>query len=58
MTSRGPVRRQPSGRDRLGGGRGNDEIRSKDGARDVVRCGAGEDDAVADQRDKLVGCET
>jgi hypothetical protein len=54
------------GRDRIGGGPGKDQfkggakrdrIKSKDGARDVVRCGKGRDKVIADKRDKLRNCE-
>jgi Ca2+-binding RTX toxin-like protein len=46
------------GKDKLFGGRGNDTIASKDGARDIVNCGAGKHDKVhADKKDKLKGCE-
>ena len=37
---------------------GNDRINVADGARDVVKCGAGKDTVVADRRrDKLINCE-
>ena len=45
------------GRDRLDGGPGGDSINSRDGVRDVVRCGKGHDTVHADRRDRLVGCE-
>ncbi len=45
------------GKDQITGGKGKDRIRSRDGRRDVVRCGAGRDRVVADKRDKLIGCE-
>jgi Tol biopolymer transport system component len=46
------------GRDGLYGGEGNDSLRSRDGSFDIVGCGAGRDDVVADRVD-LVGfdCE-
>jgi uncharacterized repeat protein (TIGR01451 family) len=46
------------GRDCLFGERGADTIRSRDGERDVVSCGRGNDVAVADGRDSVRGCET
>lgn len=46
------------GRDGLYGGIGNDELRSRDGAFDVVGCGAGRDEVIADRRDLVgVDCE-
>lgn len=47
------------GRDALQGGSGNDRIESRDGTRDQVRCGAGQDIAIVDRKD-AVGrdCET
>jgi hypothetical protein len=50
--------RGDAGRDRLRGGSGDDRIRAVDGARDLVRCGAGTADRVrADTADRLRGCE-
>lgn len=46
------------GKDRLFGGAGNDVVLVRDGTRDVVACGTGNDRAVADAVDSLVGCET
>ena len=47
-----------TGRDRFDGGAGNDTISSRDGRREVVRCGTGGRDKVtADRADRLVGCE-
>lgn len=46
-----------AGRDLLSGGAGGDVIRSRDGARDVVRCGPGRDTAIVDRRDAVTGCE-
>jgi len=40
------------------GGAGPDLILARDGERDDVRCGAGRDRVVADQLDRLTGCET
>jgi len=48
------------GRDRLSGGTGDDLLRSSDKARDRVRCGPGDDEAVVNKRDKVKkkSCET
>ncbi|MCC6831936.1 MAG: hypothetical protein IT200_11375 [Thermoleophilia bacterium] len=46
-----------TGRDLLAGGAGADVIRTRDGVRDVVRCGPGRDTAVVDRRDAVTGCE-
>ncbi len=43
--------------DRIRGGSGDDVIRSRDKVRDTVKCGAGEDSVVADDKDQLFGCE-
>jgi hypothetical protein len=46
------------GRDRLVGGRGNDTIFARDGERDTIECGWGEDRAVVDRIDRVLrGCE-
>ena len=45
------------GKDRLTGGAGDDVIRSSDKARDLIRCGRGDDEAIANRRDKVKGCE-
>lgn len=45
------------GRDVLNGGTGRDRIDARDGRREVVRCGKGEDRVLADPADKLIGCE-
>ena len=45
------------GRDELRGGRGNDRFSARDGDRDVIRCGAGEDIAIVDELDVTTGCE-
>ena len=47
-----------SGRDRINAGSGNDRINVRDGRRDVVNCGSGKDDVLADKSDVLRGCET
>jgi Tol biopolymer transport system component len=49
--------RGTSGTDRVLAGAGNDSIFVRDHRRDVVSCGAGRDRAVADQLDRLAGCE-
>jgi hypothetical protein len=47
-----------TGRDGLYGGEGNDSLRSQDGSFDVVGCGAGRDEVVADRVDLVgVDCE-
>ncbi len=45
------------GRDTLRGGAGNDRFSARDGDRDVIRCGAGEDIAIIDGLDVAVECE-
>jgi Ca2+-binding RTX toxin-like protein len=45
------------GMDRLRGTSGNDLIKSADGAPDRIRCGIGNDAAIADPVDRLTGCE-
>ena len=40
-----------TGRDTIEGGPGNDLVESRDGARDVIRCGPGRDTVVADRLD-------
>ena len=44
------------GQDRLRGG-GDDELVAYDGSADVVDCGAGDDVAYVDRRDRVIGCE-
>ena len=46
-----------SGRDRLDGGAGNDQLSARDGARDIVACGAGRDSGLLDRLDRPTGCE-
>jgi len=48
------------GRDRILGGTGDDSIYSRDGERDVVKCGGGKEDRViADRRDRVANsCES
>jgi Ca2+-binding RTX toxin-like protein len=41
------------GEDALAGGAGGDALRARDGARDAVACGTGQDVAVVDERDRL-----
>jgi hypothetical protein len=45
------------GRDHLHGGPGNDRFSTRDGDRDVVDCGAGEDIAIGDPHDTFTHCE-
>ncbi|HEX2128648.1 MAG TPA: hypothetical protein VHF58_05475, partial [Solirubrobacterales bacterium] len=45
------------GRDTLRGGKGNDRFSARDGDRDVIRCGAGEDIAIIDSEDVAIDCE-
>jgi len=46
------------GRDILDGGPGNDTIQARDGGRDEVRCGPGNDLALVDRRDHVArDCE-
>ena len=45
------------GKDQILGGPGDDRINAKDGAADVVTCGAGKDRAVVDRKDRVSGCE-
>lgn len=46
------------GYDRFGAGSGNDEIRSRDGLIERVECDEGIDNAITDDADEAVGCET
>jgi Ca2+-binding RTX toxin-like protein len=45
------------GADSIDTGAGNDEVHARDGTRDRVRCGAGQDAVEADEIDLLSGCE-
>jgi len=45
------------GKDTLNGGPSSDLVSSRDGDRDVVNCGSGEDVAVVDATDTVHGCE-
>ena len=47
-----------AGLDRLFGGTGADVLRARDGGRDVVDCGPGEDLAIVDPQDTARDCET
>ncbi len=47
-----------AGLDRLFGGTGADVLRARDGGRDVVDCGPGEDLAIVDRQDTARDCET
>lgn len=51
------VIRGGAGRDVIRGGRGADRIHSRDGERDTVRCGKGDDLVIADRKDRVSGCE-
>lgn len=45
------------GRDIYAAGPGNDIVRSRDGLREVIRCGTGIDTVIADRLDAAIGCE-
>jgi hypothetical protein len=45
------------GRDVAAGGSGNDRIKVRGGGKDKARCGAGDDVAITDKRDRARGCE-
>jgi uncharacterized repeat protein (TIGR01451 family) len=49
--------RPGTGRDLVRAGFGNDVISARDGSRDVIECGPGDDSVSADRRDRLRGCE-
>ena len=44
------------GQDLLRGGRANDRFSARDGDRDVIRCGGGEDIAIIDSEDVAIDC--
>jgi uncharacterized repeat protein (TIGR01451 family) len=46
-----------TGRDLVRAGFGNDVINARDGSRDVIECGPGDDSVTADRSDRLRGCE-
>lgn len=46
-----------SGVNRVDAGPGKDLVVSRNGRRDIVRCGLGRDTVQADRRDRLIGCE-
>jgi Ca2+-binding RTX toxin-like protein len=47
-----------SGADRLWGHQGDDTIRARDGVKDVIRCGQGDDRVIADEDDAVAeDCE-
>jgi hypothetical protein len=46
-----------AGHDHLRGGPGHDRLVARDGQRDVIRCGKGNDVARVDAKDKVKGCE-
>jgi hypothetical protein len=50
--------RGDAGADRYDAGPGDDEVYARDGAADVIDCGAGTDRAIVDAADTVVGCET
>jgi hypothetical protein len=43
--------------DRYYGGPGSDVVKARDGVREFVRCGRGQDFARLDRRDRAIGCE-
>jgi Glycosyl hydrolase family 26/RTX calcium-binding nonapeptide repeat (4 copies) len=45
------------GRDRIHGGRGPDTIHARDGRRDRISCGKGQDLVAVDRVDRIAGCE-
>ncbi len=45
------------GRNAFDAGRGDDRIRARNGLRERVRCGPGDDTALVDRSDRLRGCE-
>jgi fermentation-respiration switch protein FrsA (DUF1100 family) len=45
------------GKDRIAGGDGDDKVKARDGQRDRVNCGKGEDALTADRKDRVRGCE-
>jgi Ca2+-binding RTX toxin-like protein len=47
-----------AGKDSLVGGPGNDTINSRDGVKELVKCGPGKDKVRADKKDRLSGCES
>lgn len=53
----GDVIRGGAGKDILQGGTGRDEIRARDGERDTVACGPGQDRVMVDRMDRVRGCE-
>jgi hypothetical protein len=46
-----------SGKNRLSGGAGNDTLNARNGRRDKLNCGTGDDVAVADDLDVVTACE-
>jgi len=45
------------GKDKMYGGTGNDQLEARDGQRDIVDCGPGNDTATVDAVDQVTGCE-
>ena len=46
------------GRDRYAAGPGDDVVESRNGIREKIDCGSGQDRAIVDRRDRVRGCET
>jgi Ca2+-binding RTX toxin-like protein len=46
------------GKDKLAGGKGKDKLKARDGKKDRVNCGPGNDTAKVDAKDKVRKCET
>jgi Ca2+-binding RTX toxin-like protein len=46
-----------AGSDRFDAGPGDDDVQARDGAAETIDCGAGNDLAVGDAVDRVVGCE-
>jgi hypothetical protein len=46
------------GKDKMFGGPGNDRLEARDGQRDLVDCGPGNDTAIVDKIDTVKACET
>jgi hypothetical protein len=46
------------GKDKMYGGTGNDRLEARDGQRDLVDCGPGNDTAIVDNIDQVSACET
>ncbi|MFL5827734.1 MAG: calcium-binding protein [Thermoleophilaceae bacterium] len=46
------------GKDTFSAGSGDDKVNSRDGVKETVNCGKGDDSAVVDKNDKVKGCES